>query len=598
MTTDNELLSSAGKFQGDCFIDDVTATSNRTEAAMVVEDVQGFAWDGECDVLVVGAGLAGCAATLRAAEDPGLKVITIDRGMGGGASKMSGGVVYMGGGTKAQKECGVEDTPQNMANYLAFEAGSIVRPDTLLRFAHASTTFQPWLEQHGARFGGPLTHDKTSYPNDASLYFSGNEVTPAGRALATAVPRGHRAKPPAGGEPSKLSGAYLLPPLLESMERKPNIQMLRQTRARRLIVDGQGEVVGIEVLRIPSGLVGLRHRLAYSLGANMIMGVLKLADKLHSAAVNIERTRAEVVRIRVKKGVVLSAGGFTYNRAMMTRTAPEYLQSMPLGTIGDDGSGIKLGMSVGAKTAMLDRISAWKFLYPPAAWTQSCSVGPDGQRLVSEEFYGARTGEAVFKTGGGKGWLILDEPLQQVVVDEIATMKKMLFQKIQFKAILNDYTVSAPTLAELAAKIGVPAAAMEATLATYNRDIDEGREDPLGKSEKLRRTIRTGPFYATDIGAALKLSPIPALTMGGLVCDEDTGEVLGLDGQPVKGLFAAGRTAVGICSRYYVSGLSLADCIWSGWRAAETLKGNGGAKALAPADLPSTATAAEAAAVS
>lgn len=597
MTTNEDLFSSANDYQGDCFIDDLTATSNRTETALVVDDVQGFAWDGECDVLVVGAGLAGCAATLRAAEDPNLKVITIDRGMGGGASKMSGGVVYMGGGTPAQKECGVEDTPENMANYLAFEAGNIVRPDTLLRFAHASSTFQPWLEKYGARFGGPLTNDKTSYPNDASLYFSGNEVTPAGRALAQAVPRGHRAKPPKGGEPTKLSGAYLLPPLLDSMDRKANIQLLRQTRARRLIVNPQGEVVGIEVLRIPSGLVALRHRLTYSLGANMIMGVLKQADKLHRAAVNIEKNRSEVVRIRVKKGVVLSAGGFTYNRAMMAKTAPEYMLSMPLGTIGDDGSGIKLGMSVGAKTAMLDRISAWKFLYPPAAWTQSCSVAPDGQRLVSEEFYGARTGEAVFKTGGGKGWLILDEPLQQVVLDEIATMKKMLFQKIQFKAILNDYTVSAPTLAELAAKIGVPAAVMEATLATYNSDIEEGRTDPLGKSEKLRRTISTGPFYATDIGAALKLSPIPALTMGGLVCDEDTGEVLGRNGEPVKGLFAAGRTAVGICSRYYVSGLSLADCVWSGWRAAETLKGNGGAKALAP-QVPFAAATAETATAS
>ena len=35
----------------------------------------------------------------------------------------------------------------------------------------------------------------------------------------------------------------------------------------------------------------------------------------------------------------------------------------------------------------------------------------------------------------------------------------------------------------------------------------------------------------------------------------------------LDGLFAAGRTAVGICSNSYVSGLSLADCIFSGRRA-------------------------------
>jgi len=35
----------------------------------------------------------------------------------------------------------------------------------------------------------------------------------------------------------------------------------------------------------------------------------------------------------------------------------------------------------------------------------------------------------------------------------------------------------------------------------------------------------------------------------------------------VPGLYAAGRTAVGICSNSYVSGLSLADCVFSGRRA-------------------------------
>ena len=286
------------------------------------------------------------------------------------------------------------------------------------------------------------------------------------------------------------------------------------------------------------------------------------------------------MRIRVRKGVVLSAGGFTYNRTMMAKTAPDYMGSYPLGTIADDGSGIKLGMTVGARTDHLDRISAWKFLYGPENWVKSCSVGPDGERLVGEEYYGARTGEAVFSHGGGRGWLIMDQPLQDIVNAEIDGMKKLFFQKVQFKAIRNDYTVSAPTLEELAAKIGVPADRLVATLQTYNASIAKGEPDPLGKSEKYRRKIDTGPFYAQDIGEGLKLSPIPALTMGGLVVDEDTVEVLSSDGGVVKGLYAAGRTAVGICSHYYVSGLSLGDCVWSGMRAAETIKGNGGVAAL------------------
>jgi 3-oxo-5alpha-steroid 4-dehydrogenase len=55
--------------------------------------------------------------------------------------------------------------------------------------------------------------------------------------------------------------------------------------------------------------------------------------------------------------------------------------------------------------------------------------------------------------------------------------------------------------------------------------------------------------------------------MGGLAIEEETGHVVRADGQPIKGLFAAGRTAIGIPSQFYVSGTSLADCVFSGRRA-------------------------------
>jgi 3-oxo-5alpha-steroid 4-dehydrogenase len=61
--------------------------------------------------------------------------------------------------------------------------------------------------------------------------------------------------------------------------------------------------------------------------------------------------------------------------------------------------------------------------------------------------------------------------------------------------------------------------------------------------------------------------PAPVLTLGGLVVAPGSGQVLRPDGRPVDGLYAAGRTAAGLCSRSYVSGLSLADCVFSGRRA-------------------------------
>ncbi|MGB6454276.1 MAG: FAD-dependent oxidoreductase, partial [Streptosporangiaceae bacterium] len=45
------------------------------------------------DVIVVGYGVAGVCAAIEAA-DAGARVLALDRGYGGGASALSGGVVY------------------------------------------------------------------------------------------------------------------------------------------------------------------------------------------------------------------------------------------------------------------------------------------------------------------------------------------------------------------------------------------------------------------------------------------------------------------------------------------------------------------------
>ena len=59
--------------------------------------------------------------------------------------------------------------------------------------------------------------------------------------------------------------------------------------------------------------------------------------------------------------------------------------------------------------------------------------------------------------------------------------------------------------------------------------------------------------------------------MGGLEVDERSGQVKNDSGGTVEGLYAAGRTAVGICSNGYLSGLAIADCVYAGRRIARAL---------------------------
>ncbi|SLI14228.1 Probable dehydrogenase [Mycobacteroides abscessus subsp. abscessus] len=86
--------------------------------------------------------------------------------------------------------------------------------------------------------------------------------------------------------------------------------------------------------------------------------------------------------------------------------------------------------------------------------------------------------------------------------------------------------------------------------------------------------MRSGPYWLLDVGIKPSvINPCPMLTLGGVVVDETTGAVRSTAGHDIPGLFAAGRTAVGICSESYVSGLSLADCVFSGRRAGRSAAG-------------------------
>ncbi|MBM4231086.1 MAG: FAD-binding protein, partial [Gammaproteobacteria bacterium] len=119
----------------------------------------------------------------------------------------------------------------------------------------------------------------------------------------------------------------------------------------------------------------------------------------------------------------------------------------------------------------------------------------------------------------------------------------------------------------LAEKLGIDAAGLERTVERYQQAAQGVAVDEFGKPACDCASLLQPPFIAIDVGLAARLFPCPTLTLGGLVVDEDTGEVRNSAGRGIAGLYAAGRTAVGVSSGLYVSGLSIADGIFSGRRA-------------------------------
>lgn len=525
---------------------------------LVVDGAEAVQWDARCEVLVVGFGGAGAAAAI-AAKEAGATTLILERFDGGGASARSGGVVYAGGGTPHQKKHGYDDTPEEMFKYLRQETGDAVSEATLRRFCEDSRGLIQWLEGLGANFDSDATPPKTSYPKDGVyLYYSGNESVPEYAAQAKPAPRGHRTRG------SWLSGKALFE-FLKARVVALEIPVMTQSAVRRLITDKTGAVLGAEVWQLAPGSVEAQKHLKLMTKAGKIHDfAARRADKLRAEALQIELTAAKPLKVRAERGLILSTGGFIFNTDMVAQYAPKFRRTARLGMTGCDGSGIRMGESVGGVPARMEKGSAWRFINPPTAFPRGIAVNAQGQRFCNEQVYGAKLGVAMCEHHQGKAWLILDKKLRNAAIKECLFGKLWWFQWLP--SLLS--MLGAPkgrTPEELAARLGMPPEALRESIDHYSNAARNKTPDALGKGDNMRQPLEA-PYYAIDIGVHSK-SPCPAITLGGLRVDEATGGVLNAQGQSIKGLYAAGRTAIGIASNNYVSGLSLADCLWSGRRA-------------------------------
>lgn len=523
------------------------------------------AWDETFDVVVCGFGGAGACAAIEAADE-GARVLVLERFEGGGATRKSGGVIYAGGGTDAQSRAGVSDSVDAMLAYLRAETEGAIPEEALRAFAAESAAQIRWLEGLGLEFPPLLFEAKTTQPPDEyGLYYSGNEKQRA--SIAKPAARGHV---PAG---PGMTGKVLFA-ALERAALSRAIEVRRGAQPLRLVLE-RDEVVGLEVLSLPD-VPSVRR-------AHAALALFATADaSARSRLTDFERRYGRIARIRAKGGVVLATGGFVWSPEMMARHAPAYAGCMPLGTVGDDGSGIELGRSVGGALANMDRCAASRFFAPPEAFTHGLLVDAGGRRICDESLYGA-TISAQIAAHGGRAFLVVDRRILEQAMEELRAEEKILGRPLasilagdvnhlifrKYCALVNAYVNRhrADTLEELERVAGIPAGALVETVRAHREVVSRGLPDPLGKARELLAPLDSAPYYAIRCDLDSRLFPGPCITLGGLRIDHATGTVLRDDGSPIVGLHAAGRAAAGIASRSYVSGLSLADCIHSGRRA-------------------------------
>jgi len=561
-----------------------TSSNSKILAPLQAERLSAGDWHDTCDVLVIGWGAAGACAALEASSN-GARVIVADRFTGGGASAKSGGVVYAGGGTRHQQAAGFTDSTQAMFDYLKHETQGVVSDATLQKFCDDSVSNLDWLESHGARYAHSVPPGgKTSYPSDGHfLYYSGNELVPSHAGTRPPAPRGHRTV-------GKGQCGAVLYGHLKAACLRAGVQPLLQSAARRLVVDASGRVVGAEFWRLPEGSREARLHARLAARAERLQNFAPgYCDRLRLKVSQLERDHGQPLLIRARRAVILSTGGFIFNRGLIRDHAPNFRRNFKVGATGCDGSGLLLGQSVGARSERLSRVSAWRFINPPHCWPKGIVVNSNGQRFCNEEVYGATLGQPLCDEQGGQAWLVLDARLRKQAIRQALFGGYWWFQSLPALALMLLKVRKGDNPDRLASVCGMQAGELSGALRAYNAGARGDGPDAFGKSEGSRQVLDKGPFYACDISVGNPIFPLGALTLGGLKVDESNGAVLDTDGQPIAGLFSAGRTAIGVASHLYISGLSLADCVFSGRRAGLAASGRNEpgttiASRLAPTD--------------
>jgi tricarballylate dehydrogenase len=250
--------------------------------------------------------------------------------------------------------------------------------------------------------------------------------------------------------------------------------------------------------------------------------------------------------------IVLASGGFAGNGEMLARhlgPGAESLKPISPGTSFNTGEGIAMALAAGARSD-----GDWAGMHAEPVDPRSRGSAP----VVLVYPYGIlvdQTGRRFCDEGAGlvhETWERLARTIHFAAPGRIAyaILDARLYEIARYRRAIRSEVppFQAGAVAELAALIDVPPAALQATVARYNAAatgdaarFDATRTDGLAAAAALSppksnwaRPLDRPPYLAYPLIGAI------AYTFGGVATDADA-QVLGKSGQPIPGLYAAGE---------------------------------------------------------
>lgn len=418
-------------------------------------------WDIETDVIVVGTGDAGGPAAIRA-HDAGAQVIMIDKGdFFGGCSTLGGGNTQLVG-THIQKQFGIEDKPE-WAFEDTMEFGLYrSNPDVLNAWIEHSPAFVRWMtDVIGFKYGAVAKQEPAR------------------------VPRSHL--PAAYGVHSAGRGIIYQMFFHDAIDKR-GIPIYLEHRMKRIYREPNGPVVGIEV-ESPKG----------------------------------------IINIKARRAVIVATGGFKGNMQMIRAYHPAFDENMVYSgwpDVNPTGDGHLAIQEIGGGCVDMSfimefsgRLGSRQYVRweRPHFTTKVTNTGlPEGkrERVIMVENSGNRyQDEEPWEAGHTLPWTpwmlaylaIKGRPRMEWFITDQDGAKESGWDKYE-KDFLNPdptktpccepgWVAKADTIAELAVKMGVPAANLEATIKRYNGFAAKGVDEDFKRPAPFFPILKP-PFWA------------------------------------------------------------------------------------------------------
>lgn len=531
----------------------------------------------DCDLLIIGGGLGGLAAAVRA-RALGLRVVILEKSeFLGGVAAYSGGIVWLGNNHLAARE-GIADSEEETKLYLDFLNGEDPNYDRDLRealYRGGIEAIRYYTEEIGIPFS-VIGRPDQYYPDAPGSKARGRslEVALPGRQLGNWRPR---------LRPSPIFKVGLTrKEINENGGKEAAYKKLDALYRKRVAEDFLTSGQGLAGAFLKAAVIEWQADVHFNVETSRL---LMENGRVCGAQALVE---GEEIMFRASRGVLLATGSYGYHKDVARMEGlPSIREQAPPIIHGDgmrlaEGTGAAvtragitfttLGFPLAGETHPGTTQPLYIPIHASAGFPHAIIVNATGRRFGDESFYGYLI-DAIQAFDGRSKRFTNYPPF--FVMDDGYRRRYTLAELDRWP---EGDLVRAETLDELAEVLGIDRDGLQAEVEKFNRFVDQGIDEDFRRGashfanhaygDKTYRNptlgrIETPPFW----GVRLEIVGAGIYSMG-LPIDTHA-RVLNRSGEPVPGLYASGNTvAYTEILHGYEGGLANIRSITYAWLAA------------------------------